>query len=342
HPDAPAWTEDRLRAVSVSTWNADKLPPEYLNRTITIDRTSMQKLLEYCGKLRKAGWSGPSDDDIFEEKINAETGLLSLISKSYGFTFRKGCYDMYFYVRDEDWVEITASREFAGVWPSHLFGDSFKPPANAVIVGEVLDEDIISEYNGDLYIRLEMDFCPSTADAYFDSLKKQGFTEDDGGWGIYDSEVYNCMRINGKMYRVRIFMDSLSGSSTFARVGYSLTYYPDFTWPAAGEIPPGLVPPKGFDLLIKEDWEDEEIWNDDHDSGSFRFCVANMTEAQKEAYLKTLQADGFEGSWEGWNGPEKDIMWKGENWRCSISSWDSNNGITEFTCSFRQYTPFVW
>ena len=329
-PEMPEYGEPgRVRRVYNSEYDSNE--PAYKNWYINIDRTSFDKVLSYAQALRSAGWTGPMDEEIRNEKEKASTGILSVISKTFDFTFQKGCYKVITWVYSEDNIQICAWREIEGFWPSDLFGDEFAPPPGAVIIGETVMEDLLS-YNGvDYYFSMNIDFYPGTASGYINSLMANGFSDTYMGYG----EIYNWIRIGGRMYKVRVD-PGYSNNDTIVSIRYMIGYYPDFAWPT--DIPPGIVPPAGVALYCDYESEPRPIMNDRGDYGSFQFFAVNLSDAGAEAYKDALTASGWESSWASGGDQTKDITWNGHNWYCTFSGGDyTYEGSTQFSFSFMLY-----
>ena len=212
-PDMPAYTGDRIREVSSYDDGETALPYRYF--WTTIDRTSSGAFIEYIEKLRAAGWSGPDSTEILNG-IN-EVDPDSYLYNSYTTHFRKGCYNLIFtvYPGENFKFEISSKRQIEGVWPSDLFGNEFRPPAGAVIIGEI-DADGILGDDGHMFLFTEIDFWPGSPDEYLNSLKSKGFEQYSF---IYDA--YKETTINGKIYEVGIDVDPIEGTNT-AMVMYSI------------------------------------------------------------------------------------------------------------------------
>ena len=235
-PDMPNYTGDRVREVKLPS-DDGVTAPEYGYVRITIDRTSSESFFAYIANLRSAGWSGPDNSEILDriDSVNPDSFLYS----SCDFQFKKGCFTVFLTVYPGNYFrfEISSKREIEGVWPSGLFGDEFKPPADAVLVGEIE----IGDYAGKgLSSYIEVDFYPGTMSAYIESLKANGFAD-----AYASGQIYKWIRLNGKMYKVMI--DPSTDDDRFNRISYYLKYYPNFVWPP--DIPPGITPPAGVELF---------------------------------------------------------------------------------------------
>ena len=216
-PDMPAYTGDRIRQVDQSTVDTETAP-EYRYVWITIDRASADAFLAYTAKLRTAGWSGPDNEEIRKELNKVDPA--SILYNSYNVHFRKGCYYLIFtaYPGKNFKFEISSKREIEGIWPSALFGDEFRPPSGAVLIGEIKASELLYD-NGDMSLYTKIDFWPGTPGDYSNTLKSKGFVS-----AIYADHVKQ-MRINGKMYEVAIDVTPIPDTK-MATVFYRLWYRP--------------------------------------------------------------------------------------------------------------------
>jgi len=323
-PDMPAYTGDRIRRVYSS--KDEDLAPEYLYWYIDIDRTTQNRLLEYVGAIRQAGWTGPGDTEILEKMEQAKNSMYSVLSTTYNFQFRKGCYTLFFNVYSEDSFQVASLRVIEGRWLSEVFTDEFKPPANVIYIGETKLDDFKGITDEDYYGTYEIDFYPGKASAYMSSLMSKGFAATYASYD--DNEVFKFIRIGGKMYKVSVEM-GYSDNDTIVKFRYWLKYFPDMTMPS--KIPQGIAPPSGFELFRDYSTDIDDIMNDTNTFGSFKFCVINMTESQKDAYFSRLEQDG----WDQWGSDyNKDIQWNGHNWYCTIGGGYEYDGMREFSATF--------
>ena len=318
----------RLRTVSHFE-SDDNTTAESRTTTLTIDRTTLEAILGYASRLRQAGWSGPSDQDILNKKKDAEDSISSIITKLYTFDYYKGVYRLYFAVDAEDSFRITSSREEEGYWPSDFWGDAFKPPEGSVYIGATDLENVL-DLSGNIYMSFKIDFYPGTPDGYVEGLLQKGFVVYET---IYSNpEISAFMRIDGEVFKV-LLERGYDNIGTIATMNYRLVHYPGFDWPS--DMPPGVPPPDGFDLLREKDKPASPAASWDSSSYSFSFVTIGMSDAEVQAYFNSLLNSGWQVSIVPSGAYFKIIPWNGNNWICHISGGNTYANATTFEVTFR-------
>jgi hypothetical protein len=212
-----------------------------------------------------------------------------------------------------------------GNWPDIWKSAGLNPPE----IGQIAGAIDLSDWGPDEDNWFSETYCveftgldPAGLGNYLDGLERQGFAATENEWQEA-REVYNCLRIDGHMYKVTVTDDQQDPE--LAEIGYSFEYYPDGVWPAS-KIPPDIIPPDGAQLLgeieVDEDW------------GSFTFSCWPMDETAVRAYMRKLQSNGWTISeWDGTQS-EKTVNWRGGRYECSIGLSGVTDGLGDFYVSF--------
>ncbi|MCL2120645.1 MAG: hypothetical protein FWH28_00160 [Clostridiales bacterium] len=328
-PEMPVVGDSRGRIRSVSQGSVEDLSPEYQYIYINVDRSSQASILDYAAELRKLGWSGPSEEEILIEKQKALDSELSIVTTTYSFRYRKGVFEITLYVDAEDEWRIYSHREAEGFWPSELFGDEFRPPANAVFIG-VTDMNAIHREAEGFSASFEIDFYPGNRESYFQDLLSRGFVIYDNMYGTL--EMANHLRINGRMYQV-VISPGYYEMAAIGSVTYRLTYYPDMAW--SDEFPSETAPPPGYELFW--DYYDLNrgvgVMNAEGDRGNLKYSVIGLTQADLDNYYNNLEQMGWSTSWMG-DGKSKPFNWNGGEWWFQIRLYRYSLNLYTFELDF--------
>ena len=339
-----AWAAATLvmpdNAVIVGLLNIETGVDINVYESIIFDKVDDRGVAAYQTKLAGAGFKKPQysyDDDwdmmkyirigkeLYLARVRLDKRMDSLTSFTYDLS----------YVED-------------GVWPESWKTAGIPAPEGYDAIAGAIDkgrwDESMAEYSSDyLYIKF-LNLDNNEVKTYLSKLKSSGFKPVRDWDGEEREEIYNFLRIEGRMIRVEV---DVTGNEDITELTYSFYSHEDGVWPA-NWLAGGLPAPDKFETII--DAIDVARWYEDITDGwsgsSYVYIrYLNMTATDVASYITKLKNAGFKAV-KDWEGNDEDELYQylridGKLLRVEVEH-PKNNELTEFLYKFNYYEDGVW
>ena len=337
------WTDATLIAPSnsviVGLLDIETGVDKNIYETIIFDKVNDDGVNSYKSKLIEAGFKKPqysSDDWDFMKyvRLGKELYLARIKISKRMDSLTSFLYDLS-YVED-------------GVWPATWTQAGLFPPEGYDTIAGAIDKEYwdksMSEYSYEsMYIKY-LNLDSSEIAAYFSKLKSSGFKHVKDYDGNDREELYNFLRIEGRMIRVEIYAVE---NDDISEIKYEFNCYEDGEWPSIWQSG-GFPAPDKYETIVGaidlDRWR-EDLSGDYNTYTSLTIKYLGMTATDATNYIAKLKNAGFKAvkDWEGKDADEyynflridgkllRVEMHQRENWE-----------LTEYYYSFRYYEDGAW
>ena len=339
-----SWSKATLDAPDNSVIVGDFNPKKDENNkniyeTVIFDKVNDSGVAAYKNKLAGAGFKKPQygyddwdmmkyirvDGDLYLARVQLTKRMDSLSAFTYDLS----------YVED-------------GLWPESWKSCGLPDPNGYETIAGVIDKDNwderMSEYGSEyVYVKF-LGLDANKMEAYMNKLKSSGFIPVKDWDGNDTDELYNYLRIEGRMIRVEV---NLMENEDITEIRYIFDCHRDGKWPD-NWLSGGLPAPEKYGTII--DVIDLDRWNEDITSewgGSAYMYIKylGMTAADVSNYITKLKNAGFQAV-RDWNGEETDELYHylridGKLYRIAVEQRE-NRELTEFYYRFDYYEDGKW
>ena len=338
------WTEATLvmpdNAAAVGIIDIETGVDINVYESIIFDKVNESGAAAYKNKLAGAGFKKPqysSDDewdmmkyvriekDLYLARVKLDKRMDSLSSFTYDLS----------YVED-------------GVWPESWKTSGLPAPEGYDTIAGAIDknrwDESMADYSSEyVYVKF-LNLSKNGIDAYMSKLKSVGFIPVKDWDGNDTNELYNYLRIEGRMIRAEV---SLVENEDITEIRYIFDCHKDGEWPAEW-LSGGLPAPDKYETII--DIIDLDRWNEDitGDWGGSSYMYVkylNMTAGDVSSYITKLKNAGFIPV-RDWDGNDTDELYNylridNKLYRIGFEQRD-NRELAEFLYKFEYYEDGVW
>ena len=339
-----AWSAAGLAQPDKSVIVGDFIPEKDENNkniyeTVIFDKVDENGIAYYKNKLTDAGFKKPqysSDDwDMMQYiRIDGDLYLVRVQLSKRMDSLSAFTYDLS-YIED-------------GIWPESWKNSGLPTPDGYDTIAGAIDKDNWDEhmagYDSEYVYAKYLGLDEKGIIAYKSKLKSVGFIPVKDWDGNDTDELYNFLRIEGKMMRVEI---NVMDNEDITEIRYMFDCYKDGEWPD-NWLSGGLPAPDKYETII--DAIDLERWNEDITSewgGSSYVYIKylGMTAADVSNYIFKLKNVGFKPV-KDWDGNDTDELYNylridGKLYRVAVERRD-NYELTEFVYDFQYYEDGEW